>query len=201
MAGFRALDTPLTVAVLSLLAERSRHPYDMTATLRERRVDDVVRMRGGSLYDAIARLEKAGLVAPTETGQQGARPERTVYSITPDGERKLRELVEEFLKEPGNEFPRFPAALAHILVLPPPTAAQSLRARAAILAAQTESELAAGRSPLPRAVTLESEYAQCMRECEIRWLYGVAHDIESGTLPWPLSALRWHEAHTKEQTL
>ncbi|MBB3039687.1 PadR family transcriptional regulator [Hoyosella altamirensis] len=183
----RALNTPLSLALLALVAEGPRHPYDMMSTLRERRVDELVRMRGGSLYDAIARLVKAGLVSECGVGQTGSRPEHTVYSITPPGEMRLRELVTEFLGTPVNEYPRFPAALAHILVMAPGEAAALLRGRAQhleTLAAQSERELRTAPDALPRVVTLEIEYLQRMRKCESEWLREVAAEIDSGQITW-----------------
>ncbi|WP_280276188.1 PadR family transcriptional regulator [Nocardia wallacei] len=184
----RAVSSPLTVAVLTLLAEKARHPYDMKVTLRERHIAETVKMRGGSLYDTIARLERAGLLTPTETSRAGSRPERTVYAITEAGRKTLRELISEFVGEPINEFPRFVAGLAHLAVLTPAEAAALLRRRADQLAAESERaarELATAAPDLPRVVLLETEYLQRMRDCEIDWLRQTAADIEHGHVAWP----------------
>ncbi|MEV0366063.1 PadR family transcriptional regulator [Nocardia fusca] len=182
----RAVETPLTLAVLTLLAERPRHPYDMKTTLRERQVAEVVKLRGGSLYDAIGRLEKAELVCRTGTARAGARPERTVYRITESGRDLLDTLLERFVAEPVNEYPRFVAALAHLPALAPPVAARLLRRRAASLREQTAGT--AGRreqsADLPRAVLLESEYLAHLRAAEIEWLERTASEIDHG-MPWP----------------
>ncbi|MET8776811.1 PadR family transcriptional regulator [Nocardia sp. NPDC050713] len=183
----RALQTPLTMAVLSMLAEQPRHPYEMKIAIRERHVEDVVKMRGGSLYDAIGRLERAGLVRQAGTAREGSRPERTVYEITEAGRQMLHELLERFLAEPVNEYPRFVAALAHLPALAPPAAAQLLRRRARRLRedhTDTARMLDEHSTGLPRAVLLEAEYLQHVRAAEIAWLDGVARDIDDG-MPWP----------------
>lgn len=183
----RAVETPLTLAVLTLLAERPRHPYDMKVAIRERRVDEVVKMRGGSLYDAIGRLERADLVRRSGTAREGARPERTVYQITDAGRDTLETLLERFLAEPVDEYPRFVAALAHLPALAPADAAQLLRRRVDRLrvrageAARTREEKTSG---LPRAVLLEAEYLEHLRTAEIDWLERTAAEIERG-MPWP----------------
>ncbi|GAB2730570.1 PadR family transcriptional regulator [Nocardia thraciensis] len=184
----RAVGSPLTLAVLALLAEQPRHPYEMKVTMRERRIADTVKMRGGSLYDSIGRLERAGLLTPTETSRAGARPERTTYAITDAGRDTLRDLMNEFIGEPVNEFPRFVAGLAHLAGLRPADAAALLRKRAEHLAAESERaamELEAVEGGLPRVVLLETEYLQRMRACEIDWLTQTAADIEHGDVPWP----------------
>ncbi|WP_280382341.1 PadR family transcriptional regulator [Nocardia wallacei] len=184
----RAVGSPLTLAVLALLAEKPRHPYEMKVTMRERRIADSVKMRGGSLYDTIGRLARAGLLTATETSRAGARPERTIYAITDAGRDMLRELMNEFIGEPVNEFPRFVAGLAHLAGLDPTDAATLLRRRADRLAAESERAargLEAVEDGLPRVVLLETEYLQRLRACEIDWLRQTATDIEHGHVPWP----------------
>ncbi|MGX1763434.1 PadR family transcriptional regulator, partial [Streptomyces lydicus] len=119
MAASRARRTPLALAVLSLLNERPMHPYEMQALIRDRHVGRVVRMRGGSVYDAVARLAAHDLIAPTGSSRAGARPERTTFTITAAGRAELDSLLDEYLAEPVNEYPRFAAGLAHILNLTP----------------------------------------------------------------------------------
>lgn len=185
----RGLRSPLTLAVLTLLAERPRHPYEMKVAIREREVGRVVKLRGGSLYDAVQRLERAGMIGRVGTARSGARPERTVYAITPSGRECLTGLLEEFVAEPVNEYPRFVAALAHLAALSPERAAELLIVRADRLERESTdvAEALAGRGrDLPRVVLLEVEYVQRLRRVEIDWLRDVSADIGNGALPWPL---------------
>lgn len=184
--ALRALRTPLTMALLGLLRERPRHPYEMQATLREREVGMVVKLRGGSLYDAIRRMEGAGLIEAVQTGRSGARPEHTVYRPTAAGLELLDELLREYVGTVVPEFPVFPAGLAHILHFTPAEAAELLRQRRDALRAEHD-DIATRLSKLevPRVVVLEVEYAQRIRATEIAWLEDVIHDIENGELPWP----------------
>jgi DNA-binding PadR family transcriptional regulator len=184
----RALRTPVTMAVLGLLRERPRHPYEMQALLRERHVGAVVRLRGGSLYDAIARLVRSGHVEPVGTDRQGARPERTVYALTAAGDTLLDSLVREYVGSVAEEFPVFAAGLAHLPHLDRAQAAVLLAARADELAAwwdATSAAVAGARAAgLPRIVLLETEYALRTRRVEIDWLRALVRDIETGELPW-----------------
>jgi DNA-binding PadR family transcriptional regulator len=184
--ALRALRTPLTMAILSMLRERPRHPYEMQATLREREVGMVVKLRGGSLYDAIRRLEGAELIDAIETGRSGARPEHTVYRLTDAGLELLDSLLREYVGTVVPEFPVFPAGLAHILHFTPTEATELLRQRRDTLRAAYDDIAArlAEIDDMPRVVVLEVEYAQRMRETEIAWLTDVCTEIESGELPW-----------------
>lgn len=183
----RALGTPLTLAVLSLLRERPRYPYEIQALVRERHVDQVVKMRGGSLYDAIGRLAEAGLISSVNSERAGARPERTVYAITDEGVAVADALVRDYLRTPAQDYPVFVTGLAHILNLDAASAAELLRERRnTIQDAHDEiaRQLAADTADLPRVVTLEVEYAQALRVAELAWLDQVVHDIDAGALPW-----------------
>jgi DNA-binding PadR family transcriptional regulator len=183
----RALRTPLTLAVLSLLREQPRHPYEIQALVRERHVDEVVKMRGGSLYDAIGRLADAGLISAVTSERAGARPERTVYAITAEGEALADALVRDYLRTPARDYPVFVTGLAHILNLDAATAAELLRERRDTIQADHDRiarQLAADTADLPRVVTLEAEYAQALRVAELAWLDRVVHDIDAGAMPW-----------------
>ena len=100
--------TPLQIATLGVLAEEPRHPYDCYRLLMHRRADRVVRIKTGTLYHAIRRLEAQGLVAEVGTDRDGNRPERTTYRITDDGRTTLEEQLRTMLAEPEQQ----PAAVA-----------------------------------------------------------------------------------------
>lgn len=183
--AFRALRTPLTMAILAMLRERPRHPYEMQATLREREVGMVVKLRGGSLYDAIRRMEAAGLIEPQRTGRSGARPEHTVYRLTATGLDLLDNLLREYVGTVAPEYPVFPAGLAHILHFTPAEAVDLLRQRRDTLrAAYEDMAERLEHAEIPRVVVLEAEYMQRIRETEVAWLTDISNQIESGELPW-----------------
>ncbi|SDS98999.1 PadR family transcriptional regulator [Actinoplanes derwentensis] len=184
----RALDNPLTMAVLALLREGPRHPYEMQHLLRERNVGAVVKLRGGSLYDAIDRLARASLIEPVGRSRSGARPERTVYTVTPLGEEKLTAIVGKHVGAVAEEFPAFTAGLAHILHLEKEAALHLLHERRRSLTALAEETdavlLDARQAGVPRLPLLETEYTQLLRHTEIAWLHQVTTAIEEGDLPW-----------------
>ncbi|WFR72123.1 PadR family transcriptional regulator [Prescottella defluvii] len=92
--------TPLGISVLALSFERPMHPYEMCQLLVARRKDRIVKVRPGSLYHAVERLERDGLVEVVGTDRQGNRPERTTYEITVAGRRAVRERVAEIVAAP-----------------------------------------------------------------------------------------------------
>lgn len=180
--------TPLGLAVLELLAERPMHPYEMQLLMKERRMDRVVKLRRGSLYHTVERLDRAGLIAMAETGRAGRRPERTVYALTEAGRDALTEHVQGMLRDPAEEYPAFAVALAYMHELPREQAMHMLGLRVVAV----ESEIAKfetmleqlRRIGLARLHMVQLEYAQAMRRAELGFVRGLMHDIDSKNLRW-----------------
>ena len=109
--------SPLMLMVLVLLAEAPMHPYEMQRLMQWRGKDNVVRVQRGSLYPAVERLAKAGLIEPFETERAGRRPERTVYQLTAEGRDTAEVWLSTMIRDVRNEFPEFPAALSFMPML------------------------------------------------------------------------------------
>ena len=82
--------TPLGVAALSLLVEEPMHPYEMYQLLVARHEDRLVKVRPGTLYHAVGRLEEQGLVEATGTEREGNRPERICIRGRPPARSRQR---------------------------------------------------------------------------------------------------------------
>jgi len=186
--------SPLAVVLLVLLAEAPMHPYRMQQLIKEREKDAVVNVASrNSVYQALARLERAGLVSARETERDERRPERTVYAITEQGRVQLRAWLSTMLAEPRNEFPEFPAALASLALLGPEEVVQHLEARAATLRHRLSGpgpDTVAAEHGLPRVFLLEEEYKQALDRAELAWLTAVVEDLRSGALSWEPPRLR-----------
>lgn len=187
------LRSPLALAVLTLLAERPRHVYEMKTVMRERGHENVMKLTGGSIYDALERLEDAGLVKAVKTSRQGKRPERTVYAITPDGEDGVRDWMRELLSKPVKEYPEFAVALAFVLILDKrdevvlllENRASAIEADLAAKDTYTRRVLENTGFELPRIVMLEGEYQRAMLRAELRWIRKTIRELREGTLEWP----------------
>ena len=183
---------PLALAVLALLFERPMHPYEMAATLKQRRKEDSIKLRYGSLYTVIELLLSRGFIAPKETSREGKRPERTIYALTGTGYDTLRDWMRDLLREPAKEYPQFEAGLCLLPVVPPEEAIALLRERALRLtgtAAQLETLMAqvlsqdvaamAGTQDLPPALAgkkfpplfiVETEYRLALTKAELAFV-------------------------------
>src|SRR3982074_2753794 len=98
--------TPLALAVMTLLMERPMHPYEMKSKMKERGHDQVIRLKGGSIYDTVERLEDGGFITSQAPSREGRRPERTVYSIPETGRDEITAWMREMLAQPVNRYPQ-----------------------------------------------------------------------------------------------
>jgi DNA-binding PadR family transcriptional regulator len=219
--------SPLALAVLALLFERPMHPYEMAATLKQRRKEDSIKLRYGSLYTVIDLLLARDLIAAKETSRAGRRPERTVYALTLPGYDALRDWMRDLLRDPVKEYPQFEAGLCLMPVLPPDEAVGLLRDRALRLtgsAAQLQTQLAeilgqdlatvAGTQDLPAGLAgqkfpplflVEAEYRLALIKAELAFVNELVRRIvEEGWGPRELwrnlqaAAAKQHEMRAIE---
>jgi DNA-binding PadR family transcriptional regulator len=173
--------TPMGVAILALLAERSMHPYEMLQILMQRATDRLVKVRPGSLYHTVDRLVRDGLAEP-------AGVERTTYALTPAGAEALSTELAAMISAPVNEFPRLPLALAEAHNLPRATVIRLLRDRLARLddelAVLRDGVAAVEAKDLPVRYWVDLTYQIAVYETEQRWITTFVEGIESGDIAW-----------------
>ena len=186
------------------------HVYRLQKLLEAEGKDRIVNVRSrASLYQAIERLERLGLVEVSETVRQEGYPDRVVYAITDAGRQVARQWLREMLSDTGGQYPEFIVALSILFGLPPEEAREQLELRADRLAAQlaeTERSLEAAPPGLPRLFLLEEEYRKTMLRAELDWLRTVIEDLKAKRLTWSEEWLReiaeaflpTHDEHNEE---
>ncbi|MFI9382662.1 PadR family transcriptional regulator [Kutzneria sp. NPDC052558] len=176
----------LALAVLGLLMERASHPYEMAQTLKERNKNTSFKVTTGSLYDVVEGLERDGWIRSVETVRDGNRPERTVYECTELGLGEFQKWIDELVRAPVNEYPKFIAAVSYVGVLGPEGAVDALTERAERLVKTIDETDDQVRSlSVPRLFMIEVEYAQAMRRAEVEWLRRTAAEMTAGEITWP----------------
>src|ERR1700693_4743909 len=179
--------TPLALAVMNLLMEHPMHPYEMKLKMKERGHDLVIRLKGGSIYDTVERLEEGGFITSQAPSREGRRPERTVYAITKTGREEITGWLRELLAQPVNEYPQFAAALAFFAALDKEEVVRLLQVRATMLESQiAETEMGLEHwtkdMGIPRLFLVEAEYGAAMNRAELEWVRNLIRDIQGGTL-------------------
>jgi DNA-binding PadR family transcriptional regulator len=185
--------SPLALAVLALLFEEPMHPYLMQRRITERGKDRVIYVgQRATLYKTIERLHRDGLIAPRETSREAGRPERTVYEITPAGRETVLGWEREMLSAPRDEFPEFPAAVAHLTLLEPDDVRRQLETRRDALEQvlrDQQDTLAQAPEGLPRMFLLEEELLQAVKEAELTWVRSVIDELSDGRISWTAESL------------
>lgn len=92
-----ANQTRLTISdlvILSLLAERPMHGYEVNATLEERNIRDWAPVSRPQIYYSLSKLTDLKLIRVTETGSPAAGPERRVMQTTARGREQLADALD-----------------------------------------------------------------------------------------------------------
>ncbi|MFD1545104.1 PadR family transcriptional regulator [Nonomuraea guangzhouensis] len=179
------------LTVLAFLSEAPRHAYDMNTQVQLRHKTFVSGLPR-SMYRAVDRLHRAGLIEPAETTRVGNRPERTVYRLTEDGRGEFFLRLNALLSTPGPEQGGFSAAMSFIAHLDPAAAAEMLQLRAVALEgriAQVAAESELAEPHVQRVSLLESEHLLTVWRAELDWIRRVIADLRSGELTWDLSEM------------
>jgi DNA-binding PadR family transcriptional regulator len=88
-----AITTP-DLVILSLLAERPMHGYQVNLELERRCVRDWAAISRPQIYYSLEKLAKAGLIRAGESEDPAAGPDRRVFETTAKGKHALSEALE-----------------------------------------------------------------------------------------------------------
>jgi DNA-binding PadR family transcriptional regulator len=164
----------LELAILGLLKERPTHGYQLSRELSEQ-LGGLWRVSYGSLYPTLRRLERQGAVEATSGGTTTGR-RKTVYRITPEGERLFLELLQEPAQDGQSEDTRFRIRLAFFRYLPPETRIRLMERRKDGLQDRLDvlknAVHEAGDDDYQRALV---EHGRAAAEADIAWLNGLIH--------------------------
>lgn len=118
--------TDAELAVLTLVAERPRHGYEIERVIEERGVRDWTEIGFSSIYHVLKRLEAAELVASALEAAEGRGPARRVFRVTDAGRAAWREATLAALSEPAQRPPSLLQGLANLPGVDPDEAREAL---------------------------------------------------------------------------
>jgi DNA-binding PadR family transcriptional regulator len=190
--------TNAELAVLSLIAEKPRHGYEIEQVIQEREMREWTEVGFSSIYYLLKKLEREGLIegrlAETEHG-----PARKVYRPTPAGWEAARAAVLEALSVPHRGYQSFHLGLANLPGIAPGEAVAALQ--------HYRDELAAGRDrlrsrrdaqgPLPYFVEAMFDHTITMIGAEAAWVERFIKRMET---QGPMDAVKKEsdDSHTQE---
>lgn len=194
--------TALGVAVLELLHERPMHPYEMAQLMRERHVETRVKLKAGSLYHTVDRLQRNGFVDVVETQRDGKRPERTVYAMTAAGKDAFQERARQMLGDVVPDYSDVLSGLAVIDDLGRDVALLELEHRITRLRADMAAdEVIFERlksDGTPEIYWLDFRFLSAQRKFELAWIEQLYADLDSGRIPFQDKKLKLKENHERK---
>jgi DNA-binding PadR family transcriptional regulator len=191
VAKRRKVGNPMALGVLSVVAFRQMHPYEIASALKGWGKDRDLQIKWGSFYTVVANLAKHGLIAEVESVREGRRPERTVYRITDAGRAELLDWTRELLSTVEPETPRFRSGLSVLPVLSPDEVVTLLQQR--LEAVEKAIEATFAEYDVPRLFLIEVEYDRAILTAEAAWMRSLIAELESGTLPGIQEWRQFHE--------
>lgn len=190
----------IVLGTLSTLGPMYGHQIQRTFSLINLEAWSEVRV--GSLYHALNRLHEQELIEPVRTEREGRLPARTVFAITPEGERELAVLRDHALRTITRSRDPFDVGLWVATGLPHDELEATVRRRLdgfrSDLAEAVQLRLRLGENQqLPAVGRLLMRHSETRLEAEIAWhteliehLDTIVGEGEVGVGiagPWPIS--------------
>jgi len=133
------LTTP-DLVILSLLAERPRHGYEVNATLTDRNIRDWAAVSRPQIYYSLDKLTRLKLIRITAQDSPSAGPEKRVFETTEAGRERLADTLEAKHWVQGQTHPPFLTWLALSWQARPRAFQRQLKARTDILSKKLAAE-------------------------------------------------------------
>lgn len=96
----------ISTLILGVLYEKERNPYEITKLLKNINLRNWFNIADSTVYATINSLKKQGLINGEST-KEGNFPEKTVYSITPEGEFELHNTISNYIEKTDPDGSKF----------------------------------------------------------------------------------------------
>ncbi|WP_340020971.1 PadR family transcriptional regulator [Paenibacillus sp. FSL K6-1096] len=171
---------PMKLVILGLLQERNMHPYEITLVMKDRAMDQVIKMQTGSVYYAVDKLAAGGHIEAVEVIHSPDRPDKTIYRITDKGKAFMEQLIIQQIRKNDPMYHPVHIALSLMHMIDQEKVAKLLEER--IHKAEHQVNLAYQLyeehiSVVPRSVLhlMYGRYEHC--QTELKWLKRLQADV------------------------
>ena len=173
--------TNAEMALLSLLAENPLHGYQIESLIEARGMRNWAEIGFSSIYYALNKMEKSGLVESRIQPEEG-RPARRVYSLTGLGWQALTSAEYQRLSQPRPYSADFSLALACLPLLPVEEQIEALSERVRSLQAQEQEiqqKWQQDQPGMPAHVNHLFAYSLAQLRAERDWAQGFLNQLHS----------------------
>jgi DNA-binding PadR family transcriptional regulator len=171
---------PLTnaeLAVLSLVAEKDRHGYEIESVIEERGMRNWTEIGFSSIYHILGVLQKRVLVESRLEPAAGKGSPRRVYHVTGAGRRAYVAGVTDALSRPRMLFPLLQQGMAGLPFVKPDDAVRALGRYAESLRKTLAEGSGMDEKGMPAHVSYMFEYHERMTRAELAWVEELARRI------------------------
>jgi len=107
---------PIDIMILGALNEQPMSAYEMDKLMEARELRKWIRVSSPSVYRNLIKLSESGY-ATGKIVKESEMPEKTVYSITPQGEEHFKQLMSEVAEAPDRIDFDFAAVIANLWLM------------------------------------------------------------------------------------
>ena len=169
--------------LLSLIAEKPRHGYEIETVIEERGMRNWTEIAFSSIYFLLNKLVKQGLASSATAPAAGRGPARKVFSITPTGKAALREGVLESVRNPDWGDQAFLFGLSCLPMLGHEGSLEALEARHSALQqkkSELEQNLAVNLTAFPAHVNAMFTFSIAVLQANLDWLTAYITQLQKG---------------------
>jgi len=173
--------TNAELAILSLLAEKPMHGYQIEQTIKSRGMREWTDIGFSSIYYILEKLRTRGCVESRFELAEGKGPSRQVFSLTTAGLALFRKAALEALASPSHSFSNFHLGLASLPMLDKKEILKALHDYQSMIKSKY-SELSLKSSTqekLPWHVAQLFQHDLNMLKCEMDWVKKIILEIDS----------------------
>lgn len=172
--------TNAELAILTLVAEKPSHGYQIEQTIEQRGMREWTEIGFSSIYYLLKRLESQELISG-QLEETGSGPARKVYQITSKGQTALRSELLKALSMPQRCSTGFSLGVSNLPAIEQAQAVAALREYCTSLTARLERvrERWREQQPLPYFVDALFDYSASMIEAELNWVNKFIRQLEA----------------------
>jgi DNA-binding PadR family transcriptional regulator len=174
--------TNAELAILSLIAEKPRHGYEIEQVIEERGMRDWTEVGFSSIYYVLKKLEQIDLIASRTELTTGRGPARKIFTITPAGAQAHRAAIIDALSNPKASSSSFQLGLANLPGIEREEALAALFKYHDILFERREylhTKASRGLGVLPYHVEAMFDLSLTIIQAELSWLEHFIHKLET----------------------
>jgi DNA-binding PadR family transcriptional regulator len=174
------MTTQAELSLLSLLAEKPYHGYELEHVIESRGMREWTEIGFSSIYYLLKKLEGDGWIE-SRLEEAGRGPARKVYSITEGGREQLRAAILKALTAPQRCYTPLLLGIANLPAISSAEAAAALRQYMAALDAQLVHmrERWEAQKPLPYHVEAMFAYSDTLIQAERNWIEQFITQVEA----------------------